>query len=92
MAEFDLRQAWQDLSTTSLSLKTHEADILPRARQVAAQAELAYQKGAMPLTDLIDARRSLRAAVLDGLAARADHARALGAWQLLTRPESQEQS
>jgi cobalt-zinc-cadmium efflux system outer membrane protein len=91
MAEFDLRQAWQDLSTSALSLKTHEADILPRARQVAAQAELAYQKGALPLTDLIDARRSLRAAVLDGLSARADHARALGAWQLLTRTESQEQ-
>lgn len=87
MAEADLNQAWLELQASSATLTVHETELLPKARQVAAQAELAYQKGAMPLTDLIDARRSLRAAVLDALAARADHARAAGAWALLTDPE-----
>jgi len=86
MAEADLNQAWLDLQASSTTLAVHEAELVPKARQVLAQAELAYQKGAMPLTDLIDARRSLRAAVLDALAARADHARAAGAWALLTDP------
>jgi cobalt-zinc-cadmium efflux system outer membrane protein len=87
MAEADLNQAWLELQAGAKTLAVHEGELLPRARQVMAQAELAYQKGAMPLTDLIDARRSLRAAVLDALAARADHARAERAWALLTDPE-----
>ncbi|WP_427914036.1 hypothetical protein ACPWT1_03535 [Ramlibacter sp. MMS24-I3-19] len=45
-------------------------------------AELAYSKGALPLVDLIDARRTLRAVLLDDIAARAEHARAQAAWQL----------
>jgi outer membrane protein, heavy metal efflux system len=45
-------------------------------------AELAYAKGAMSLTELIDARRTLRAVLLDDVAAKADYARALAAWQL----------
>jgi cobalt-zinc-cadmium efflux system outer membrane protein len=56
--------------------------IVPRARQVAAMAELAYSKGALPLVDLIDARRTLRTVLLDDIAARADYARAQAAWQL----------
>lgn len=87
-AEADLSQAWTGLQAAARTLAVHEAELLPKARQVLAQAELAYQKGAMPLTDLLDARRSLRAAVLDALAARADHARAAEAWALLTDPES----
>jgi cobalt-zinc-cadmium efflux system outer membrane protein len=59
-----------------------EQNIVPRARQVAGMAELAYSKGALPLVDLIDARRTLRTVLLDDIAARADHARAQAAWQL----------
>ena len=55
---------------------------MPRARRVAAMAELAYTQGALTLTDLIEARRTLRAVLLDELSARADHARAHTAWQL----------
>ncbi|MCE4557708.1 TolC family protein [Roseateles cellulosilyticus] len=83
-AEADLDQAWQDLAASTHTLDVHAHELLPQAGRVLAQAELAYRKGALPLTDLIDARRSLRAAVLDALAARADHARAEGAWRLLT--------
>lgn len=61
-----------------------EAEILPRARRVAEGAELAYRKGALSLTDLLDARRTLRVTALDAVAARKEHAQALGAWQLRT--------
>jgi len=55
---------------------------------VAQSAELAYAKGALPLSDLLDARRTLRATALEALAARQDHAKALGAWQLRTQPQA----
>jgi cobalt-zinc-cadmium efflux system outer membrane protein len=49
-------------------------------------AELAYSRGALPLVDLIDARRTLRTVLLEEVAARADHARAWTAWQLRQAP------
>ena len=42
-------------------------------------AELAYSKGATSLTDLIDARRTLRTTLLEAIAARTDYAKAAGA-------------
>ena len=66
--------------------QSFEQDILPRARQVAAQAELAYTKGALALNDLLDARRTLRATGLEALAARADYAKTATAWRLRTQP------
>lgn len=66
--------------------QSFEQDILPRARQVATQAELAYTKGALTLNDLLDARRTLRATGLDALAARADYAKTATAWRLRTLP------
>ena len=62
-------------------------DIVPRASQVASQAEFAYKRGALSLTDLLDARRTLRATQLDALAARADLAKARTALMLRTDPE-----
>ena len=76
-----LQQAWQ---VQTARLQGYEARILPQARQVAAQAELAYSKGGLSLTDLLDARRTLRATELEATGVRNDHARALGAWQLRT--------
>lgn len=49
---------------------------------MARTAEQAYQRGGIDLTDLLDARRTLRATLLDGLAARQEAAKAAGAWQL----------
>ena len=74
-----LQQAKQGAAARSLS---YEITILPRARKLADMAELAYNKGAMSLTDLIDARRTLRATLLEELAARTEHAKAAQAWQL----------
>lgn len=78
-----LRQAWLRQSER---LQGYEVRILPQARQVAAQAELAYGKGGLSLTDLLDARRTLRSTLLEATAVRNDHAKAQGAWQLRTAP------
>ena len=61
---------------------SYETTILPRARKVAEMAELAYSKGAMSLTELIDARRTLRSILIESLTARTDHAKATQVWAL----------
>ncbi len=74
-----LMQGWQ---TSARRLKIFDEQIIPQATQVAAQAELAYSKGGLTLTDLLDARRTLKTTQLEALTVRTEHARALGAWQL----------
>ncbi len=53
-----------------------ERDALPLAEKVAANAELAYRKGAGTVLELLDALRQLRALQLEALQARLDHDRA----------------
>ncbi len=74
-----LVQAWQ---ASAQRLKIFEDSILPQATQVAAQAETAYSKGGLTLTDLLDARRTLKTTQLEAMAVRNAHAKALGTWQL----------
>jgi outer membrane protein, heavy metal efflux system len=74
-----LVQAWQ---TSARRLKIYDESILPQATRVAAQAETAYSKGGLTLTDLLDARRTLKTTQLEALAVRNEHAKALGTWQL----------
>lgn len=63
-------------------LQRLEQGLLADAERVAAAAELAYNKGAMGLMDLLDARRTLRQLRIEALTARADYAKALSDWQL----------
>jgi cobalt-zinc-cadmium efflux system outer membrane protein len=81
-----LVQAWRSASARA---EGYDKDILPQAIRVAQQAELAYAKGALSLTDLLDARRTLKATQLEALDARNEHARAWGALLLLTRPAAE---
>lgn len=74
-----LVQAWQ---ASQSRLKIYEDSILPQAIRVATQAETAYNKGGLTLTDLLDARRTLQITQLDALAVRSEHAKAQGAWLL----------
>jgi outer membrane protein, heavy metal efflux system len=53
-----------------------ERDALPLAEKVAANADLAYRKGAGTVLELLDALRQQRALQLDALDARLDHDRA----------------
>lgn len=74
-----MREAY---SAAMVRHKIYVQEILPRAQKVAAQAELAYTKGAIPLVDLLDARRTLKTSLLEALEVQADHAKAFTALQL----------
>ena len=88
LALLDLQSLQQQAVSAARRAAGYEAGILPRAREVAQSAELAYAKGAISLTDLLDARRTLRATALEALAARADYAKAQGNWLLRTQPQA----
>jgi len=45
---------------------------------------VAYAKGALSLTDLIDARRTLRSTLIEAAFARADYAKSSVVWGLRT--------
>jgi cobalt-zinc-cadmium efflux system outer membrane protein len=83
----ELQRQQQELRAAVQRALAFQNDIVPRARKVAEQSELAYNRGALSLTDLLDARRTLRATLLDSVNARADHAKAAGAWRLRTEPQ-----
>jgi outer membrane protein, heavy metal efflux system len=91
-ARAELQRLQQEALSTAQRAQTYETNILPRARKVAEGAELAYAKGALSLTDLLDARRTLRATLLDALAARTEFAKAAGAWQLRTQAAASDPS
>ncbi|KAF1050140.1 TolC family protein [Xylophilus sp.] len=88
VATLDLQRLRQEADTAAARAARYDTGILPQARQVAQSAELAFQRGASSLTDLLDARRTLRATLLEALDARADQAKAAGAWLLRTRPQA----
>ncbi|RYF43850.1 MAG: TolC family protein [Comamonadaceae bacterium] len=81
-ATADLQRLQQEREGAAARALGYETTIVPGARKAAEMAELAFNKGAMSLTELIDARRTLRAILIEDLAARTDHAKALQAWQL----------
>ena len=81
-ASTEFQRLQQDRQGAAARALSYETTILPRARKVAEMAELAYSKGAMSLTELIDARRTLRTILIEDLAARTDHAKAAQAWAL----------
>ena len=73
-ANTELNGLYQDYVAARSRWQAHRDEIGPKARQVLEQAELAYQKGGLSLTDLLDARRTYHNTWLDGLSARLDHA------------------
>ena len=74
------------LQSSAERSQSFEQAILPRAREVASQAEFAYAKGALALNDLLDARRTLRLVSLDALTTQAEYAKAIVALRIRTRP------
>ncbi|MDQ6881032.1 MAG: TolC family protein [Pseudomonadota bacterium] len=81
-ANADMLRQQQDLRAAAARADLYGTVIVPQARRIAAMADLAYSKRAMSLTDLIEARRTLRNVLLEDVAAKADHARAAVSWQL----------
>ena len=84
-AQTDINDAAQVLRNTQERLQLFDSQILPRAQKIAAQADYAYQKGGLSLTDLIEARRTLRSTQLDALSVRAEHAKAQTQWDIRTQ-------
>lgn len=69
------------LGTALQRIQRIESQLLPQAREALKGAEFARQQGALPLQDVLDARRALHAAELDAAQAHADAAKA---WSALT--------
>jgi cobalt-zinc-cadmium efflux system outer membrane protein len=86
-ARGETANAAADLAAAVERRRRAEAEALPEARRVADAAEFAYRKGAASLTDLLDARRTLRAVELDTVAALAEQAKALAGWRAVTEWE-----
>ena len=75
-------QASSALRSADERLRRFATGLLADAERVAKAAELAYNRGAMNLMDLLDARRTLRQIQIETATAHADHAKALAAWRL----------
>ncbi|CAN1497547.1 TolC Outer membrane protein [Burkholderiaceae bacterium] len=83
-ARAELQRLLEELRTAVQRETLYAQDIMPRARRVAEQAEVAYTKGASSLTDLIDARRTLRNTLIEATLARTDFAKSSVVWDLRT--------
>lgn len=82
----EVEQARAELAASDERRQRLESGVRVDAERVARAAELAYAKGAMGLLDLLDARRTARQVQLETMAARADYAKALAAWQAVVVP------
>ena len=76
-ARFDLDRASAQWQAAQARRRLIAEELLPAAERVAAGAELAYRRGASSVLDVLDARRALRAAHIERIAAEADMAKAI---------------
>src|SRR5439155_3711195 len=77
----DLRRAASDLNSIAERLERFDTSLLAAAGRSAQAAEFAFQRGAISVLEVLDARRTHRAVQLEALASRTDHAKALAAWR-----------
>lgn len=84
----EIERAKADLDAAVDKVRRFDSQMLSEAQKAADGAEFAYQHGAMDVTDLLDARRILRALQLDAVSVRADYAKSLAAWQAATHVEN----
>ncbi|HMJ49416.1 MAG TPA: TolC family protein, partial [Burkholderiales bacterium] len=83
-AKSELAKTYASLRAAAERTTRMQEYILPAAKRAADGVEFAYAHGAATLTDLLDARRTLRATLLDLANARADYAKTLAAWTAAT--------
>ena len=81
IAAAELRRAAGDLNAAADRLDRFDRSLLGAANRSAEASEFAFQRGAISVLEVLDARRTLRAVRLEALAARNDYARALAAWR-----------
>ena len=81
VARNELARAAADLNAAAERVERFDASLLGAANRSAEASEFAFSRGAISVLEVLDARRTLRAVRLEALAARADYAKALGAWR-----------
>jgi outer membrane protein, heavy metal efflux system len=77
----ELHRAAGDLNAATERLERFEGSLLGAANQSAQASEFAFNRGAISVLEVLDARRTLRAVRIESLAARSDYAKALAAWR-----------
>lgn len=82
----EARRAWSDLAAARDRVLRFDGSLLREATRAADAAEFAYRNGALGVIDLLDARRVLYATRVESVAAHADLARAIAAWNAVTQP------
>ena len=75
----DAANARADLDAAERKLRTYREGLLEAAQSAARSADFAFDRGALGLLDVLDARRTLLSTRLDALGAEADFARARAA-------------
>jgi cobalt-zinc-cadmium efflux system outer membrane protein len=83
-AYVEIGNARSDLATAQAQVDRFDRELLQASQRALDAAELGYRHGAMPLMDLLDARRTFKSTQIDAAAAHANYAKALVAWQALT--------
>ncbi len=86
-ARLEVRQALGLYEVAQERRRVVVEQLLPQAQRVASGAELAYQRGASGIIDLLDARRNLRSAQIERIAAEADLAKAAAELSLAITPQ-----
>ena len=84
LALADIARSRGDLDATGERMRRAREAVLAAAERAARGAEFAYSRGAIGVTDLLDARRQFYAAQLDAVSAQADYAKALAMWRAAT--------
>ena len=84
VARSELVRSSNDVRLAASRLRRYDDELLAASARSADAAEYAFRNGASGVMDVLDARRTRRATLLEAGAARADHAKALAAWQAAT--------
>lgn len=83
IAHSEIQRAWTDLVQASERVTRYQGKLTEDAKTAAEAVEFAYQHGSIGLTDLLDARRALRAAQLEAVTALGEYAKAVASWKLV---------
>lgn len=75
----DLARSASDARVAASRRRRYESELLPASARSADAAEYAFRNGAAGVMDVLDARRTRRATLLDAAIVRAEHAKALAA-------------
>ena len=89
LAISDLSKAQSDLNAALDKVRRFDEQMLDEAKKSANAAEFAYTHGAVDVTYLLDARRTLHAIELDAAASHADFSKSLAAWHAAIKNEKE---